>query len=335
MTNIRNYIRSKLLTPLKSYPTPIQETLLEIITSRLEEIYVLTKRFPEIIGTTNNRLDIINTIAEQFNFELRDEANIKEQLAILENILHLYRKRGSIDTIEHLWKYYGGDLPHDLTISIPSYNIFRYNLSSFSGEHVFQDGGTNRSGAYEILLNNSNYPIPKLRDFLLKEVVAAGNRIYFTNNLYSLMYGEEASYKYDVMKDYFVDLQMNTSSYRSGMQWSGIGKLSDTSELSVWSGRPELFVELSSIYELGPVSLNDFYPRIIDILAVLPATMDVHYSISSTAEEVLFKEIYTDYTESVDESVIVKYSYDRTGNPIKSEFPGYFVTCSTLLGSEV
>ena len=68
MSNIRTYIESQLLDPLKRYPTKIQDTLLQIITDRIEELYTYTLKFPEIITPNAQRLDIVAAICEQFKF---------------------------------------------------------------------------------------------------------------------------------------------------------------------------------------------------------------------------------------------------------------------------
>ena len=128
MANIRTYIESQLLDPLKRYPTKIQDTLLQIITDRIEELYTYTLKFPEIITPNAQRLDIVAAICEQFKFSIREEAELEEQLRILENILYVYRRRGSVDSIENMWKYYGGNLPKNIKIRIPAYNLFRYSL---------------------------------------------------------------------------------------------------------------------------------------------------------------------------------------------------------------
>ena len=164
---IREYIQDQLLNPFREHPTNIQNTLIEIITQRLEKLYDLTVEFPEIVSPNQNRLDILKAIADQFLFNVRQEADIQEQIDILDNILYVYTKRGSLDTIENMWKYYGGDLPKDIKVIIPSERVFRYSRSPLSGTHVFQDGKTNRTGTYEIRLTNSNYPIDKLRDFMI------------------------------------------------------------------------------------------------------------------------------------------------------------------------
>lgn len=330
---IRDYVKEHLLEPLKKYPTTISDTLLYVIISRLEELYVYTCRFPEIISPDSNRLDILRAIVDQFEFTIRNEADIEEQISILENILHVYNLRGSVDSIENMWKYYGGDLPKDVKVKIPSYNIFRYNISSLSGSHVFQDADTYRSGVYEIVLNNSTYSIPDLREFLLNELVAAGNRIYFTNSLYSLLTGDNAAYKYDVEEDTFIHTMLRTVNYRSGMSWSGSGRLSSVSQSSIWSGREDLFFELTNIINLDLIDLSTYLPY--DIMILETKTEYIIYTYDPN--EKTFKEYqrYLSYTPESTIPVIEGYLYDSDGNLIDNRYPGYFILNKTLLGNEV
>lgn len=183
MASIREYIEATLMEPLKRYPTSVQGAILELIALRLEELYAYIQKFPEIVTPDESRLQVVNTIADQFLFTIRNEGDIGEQLRILDNILYVYRKRGSIDTIENMWKYYGGDLPKRVKVNIPSYNLFRYSVSPYSQTHVYQDGTINRSGTYEVILTNNTYDIEKLKEFMMDELVAAGNYVYFTNNI--------------------------------------------------------------------------------------------------------------------------------------------------------
>lgn len=296
MADIRKYIQDTLLDPLKYYPTAIQDTLLEIITEKLETLYNYTLVFPEIVTPTRTRLDILKTIADQFLFTIRDEADLQEQIDILDNILTVYNKRGSIDTIENMWKYYGGDLPRDVQVIVPSYNLFRWDISPYSGVHVFEDGGTNRTGVYEIKLTNSNYDIPRLRDFLLKELVAAGNQIYFTNALSAEIREDRSSsyFLYDIVKeDDFLHLQLTVPQSFYGLSYSGpsasvamSGQYNEVRDLydhlteeqkssgdydsivnaykllsvpdlgAIWSGKENIFVDVTDILESEIILYN-------------------------------------------------------------------------------
>lgn len=337
MSVMRDYIASQLLEPLKSYPTTIQDTLLTIISDRLEELYEYTKKFPEIIEPNSTRLDILQAIIDQFQFTIREEADIQEQISILDNILYLYTRRGSIDTIENMWKYYGGDLPRDIKVKIPSYNLFRYSVSNFSGVDVYPDSDTYRSGVYEVILNNSNYPIPKLKEFMLKELVAAGNRIYFTNSLYSILTSETGNnYQYEILENTLIQTNLRMITYRSGMNFSGIGRLSTNTNNSIWSGRADLFLELSKLLELDFLQLGDYKPS--DILVLYMNFTDV---IPFLMRDIPLKNSFisisldTFYTSPRVSEVIERYLYDMDGNLITSNYPGYFILGKSLLGSEV
>lgn len=335
MSTIRKYIQSQLLEPFKKYPTTIQDTFLEIITDRLEELYEYTIRFPEIVSPDSTRLDILRIIADQFQFHIREEADLLEQIAILENILSVYNKRGSIDTIENMWKYYGGDLPKEIKVNIPSTKLFRWNLSELSGTHVYPDSDTYRSGVYEISLYNSTYPIDKLKEFMLSELVAAGNRIYFKNNLYSTLIGEDSAYSYEVLEDTLIKLQLKPITYRSGLTFSGNSPLSKNSNLSVWSGRPDLFFELTILLELEGIQLSDY--KLYEGISVTHVKPEyVLYDI--LADLKLTKKFSMQRTSYTPESSIIyleRYLYDINGDLLTSSYPGYFILGESLLGEEV
>ena len=304
MADIKPFILNHLLEPLKNYPTIIQDTMIELIAQKLQLLYEYTIQFPEIVSPTQTRMDILQAIADQFLFTVRDDADIQEQIDILDRILYVYNRRGSIDTIENMWKYYGGTLPKNVKVIIPSYNLFRYSISRLSGTHKFINGGINyvildtkaptfvpkgtvvyregstryrattgiqedssqvylstidglevgdtliikdyyqgkitdisysritdinRTGAYEIRLVNNTYPIPDLREFLIKELVAAGNYIYFTNTLYfdiTSSVGLSNHYKYLVTSDDLIEIQMPVLKSHQGLTWSGFNQLS-------------------------------------------------------------------------------------------------------------
>lgn len=337
MANIRTYIESQLLDPLKRYPTKIQDTLLQIITDRIEELYTYTLKFPEIITPNAQRLDIVAAICEQFKFSIREEAELEEQLRILENILYVYRRRGSVDSIENMWKYYGGNLPKNIKIRIPAYNLFRYTLSSWSGKDVFQDNLNNRTGVYEVLLINSNYSIPDLKEFMLRELVAAGNKIYFTNNIYFDLtsIAGSAHYIYECRKHTFVKKEYSVDASRAGLRWSGLGKLSTNNTKNTWSSKLNLFLELTQIIDLGLVEINTYNP--LDIIRTYITDYDVIvFRTSYVYEETYLQRRHSAFcTPLTEEYPLTRNLYNEQGNLITSRYPGYFVLAETLLGEEV
>jgi len=363
--DIRTYIKSQLLPPLKRFSTPVQETLLEIITWRLEELYELTIKFPEIVSPNKNRLDILQAIIEQFQFSIRNEARIEEQIAIIDNILKVYNRRGSIDSIENMWKYYGGDLPKEVKVNIPSYNLFRYSISSWSGTHVFQDNNVNRPGVYEIELFNNKYPLDKLKDFLLKELVAAGTRIYFKNTIRNIMssgdvVGDSSShFIYDphrtIINIYIKEIVSNTI---NGLIFSGNAALSADSR-TTWSGRLNLFLKYTKLIK-NVVQNNKFYYDVRDLAMKVVTKIsqsEEHYYDDETGltliryintstryiynlrkrDTKLSSMKYTYCTPSEEYYAIVRNLYDKEGNLIEktSKYPGFFVLYDSALGEEV
>lgn len=341
MTNIRVFISDHLLEPLKHYPTVIQDTMIEIITQKLELLYEYTLRFPEIVSPTQSRMDILQAIADQFLFTVREDADIQEQVDILNNILYVYSKRGSIDTIENMWKYYGGTLPKDVKVIIPSYNLFRYSISSLSGRDVFQDNTINRTGVYEIRLTNNTYPIPDLREFLIKELVAAGNYIYFTNTLYlDITESSELSnyYKYLVIKDDLINIQLDVLKQNQGLTWSGFNQLSRIGEDSAWSGRGAIFLELVRALEFELVDLSLFTPyESLGVFVVEQYTSsEVRYPILVNKNTILNLQTLTYYTSSSSSIILDNHLYNDKGESIDpSEIPGYFIVGMSLLGEEL
>lgn len=339
MADIRTFIKSHLLEPLKYHPTVIQDTLIELITQRLQELYDYSAKFPEILEPNQSRLDILQAIAQQFLFTVREDADIQEQLDILTNILYSYNKRGSIDTIENMWKYYGGTLPKDVKVIIPSYNLFRYSISKLSGTHVFQDGMTNRTGVYEIRLTNNTYPIPDLRDFLIKELVAAGNYFYFTNTLHMDVIGDyEATnpYKYLVYKNTVQYIQLDVLKAHQGLTWSGYNGLSLKGEDHAWSGRGSIFLELTHIKEIGNVKMNTYLPYESDLVVVIIKSLgDIMYKMLPRLSRELQINSFLYCTPSESAIPIARHLYDRQGNPVDSPYSGYFILGHTMLGEVV
>ena len=340
MADISPFIREHLLEPLKHYPTIIQDTMIEIIIEKLQRLYDYATEFPEVVSPNQSRLDILQAIADQFLFTVRDDADIQEQVDILDRILYVYNRRGSIDTIENMWKYYGGTLPKDVKVIIPSYNLFRYSISKLSGNHVFQDNTINRTGVYEIRLTNNTYPIPDLRDFLIKELVAAGSYIYFTNTLHMDILGDlddTQSYKYLVEEDTFVELQLDVLKAQQGLTWSGHNPLSRKSEDSAWSGRGSIFLELTKMTDLSLVFLDTYklYDGLGFFVDILPLISEIKYSITMRKYNEIMLNTFL-YCTPTDSSIsISRYLYNSSGELISSRYPGYFIVGETLLGEEI
>lgn len=336
---LREYAVRHILEPLKRYPTTISDTIFSIILQRLEELYLLTVRFPEIVSPDSNRLDILRAIADQFEFTIRTDADIEEQVSILESVIEVYKKRGSIDSIENMWRYYGGNLPKDIKVKIPSYDIFRYNISTWSGAHRLQDKDTHRPGVYEVVLHNSNYDIPDLKEFMLKELVAAGNRVIFTNSVYDLLVGENSAYKYDVQEELLKCIEMLVSMDSiHGFTWSKYSKMSMSGRDSTWSGNYTLSAEvLKYLYVAQPISVLD-YEAMTDIINTWVITpdnvIDVREDYMEYTQEIQYRYLVS-YTPEIDDTSTERHLYDEHGNLVTSSYPGYFILAESLLGSEV
>lgn len=329
---IREYIQDQLLNPFREHPTNIQNTLIEIITQRLEKLYDLTVEFPEIVSPNQNRLDILKAIADQFLFNIRQEADIQEQIDILDNILYVYTKRGSLDTIENMWKYYGGDLPKDIKVIIPSERVFRYSRSPLSGTHVFQDGKTNRTGTYEVRLTNSNYPIDKLRDFMINELAAAGNYFYFTNALsVQVLEGNYSHYRYDIDTDYLHEIQSYIPQKDHGLKWSGYTRLDCKDFDPTWSGKMDVILYLSTMFPLIYIDESDFDLNVSEVSQAPFSKVEFPTYEAETFYENIYNLVPTAYEYN---PTIQSKFQDENGE----DYPigeGYFVLGKSLLGTNL
>ena len=410
MSYIRDYVKENLILPMKENSTNIQDTIIELIIQKLETLYAYTLKFPEIVSPDKNRLDILKIIADQFLFTIRDDADIDEQIEILDNILSVYNKRGSIDSIENMWKYYGGNLPKEVEVIIPSYNVFRYSMSRLSGTHTFINGGissitldtfspidigsasltnledntvrpisgslkdsnivllpnvsglsigdrvsigdvyegrivdiaensninVNRSGVYEIRLTNNQYPIPELREFLIKELVAAGNYIYFTNSVSSSITeqeGNESKYKYDVNENTIVYQELEAMQSYQGLTLSGIQRLSTKKNHPTWSGKANIFIDISNLLDIDQILYSYLVDRRGFNIELSPNINIIDHSQFSCNRELFsYYEGYVYSTPKEKSLDIENYFYNDEDKKFKRE--KYFVLGGTKLGEQ-
>jgi len=222
---IRDFIAATLQEPLKKFRTPIQDAILEIMTQALEELHYNIKELPNILNINkHSRLDILDVMAESWGYNIPPSADLSEQIDIFSHIAYVNKIRGSIWSIEHCKDIYGGDLPDYIHIETPSYKIFRYSISPYSIDHVYQDAYRNRVGVYELYLRNYSGNIEEFKNFLYEELVASGSKIYLINNLTadirslplssSISISEESqtsnSYVVNINKNYLRDSDINT-----------------------------------------------------------------------------------------------------------------------------
>lgn len=180
---VREFISSTLQEPLKKFNTIVQDAILEIIIERIEELHYDISTLSSVFIANKGRLDILNVIAESWGYNIPSSATLSDQIDIFAHIAYVNKIRGSIWSIEHCRELYGGDLPDYIHVNIPSYNIFRYSISPYSIDHVYQDAYRNRVGVYELFLRNYKGDIREFKRFLYDELVASGSKIYLLNNL--------------------------------------------------------------------------------------------------------------------------------------------------------
>lgn len=330
--DMHDLVSKKIITTFKKYPTTVQDTILRIIGDELQETYDLTDEFTDIMLSPDSlRPDIIKAKAKQYNFDIREEASLSEQIKLLDAINVIHSKRGSIESIENMWKYYGGNLPKNVKVEIPAQSIFRYSISKLSGSDKFQDNSYYRSGVYNINVEG-DYDLNSLREFVNKELVAAGTRVNYIKRIPSVIpKGNESSMAVDtVYSDYILSTLSLVSLSITGLTWSSF------SQYKTWSGRAEIFVDISKTYEIGTIKICNIIP--LDLLQYSEKSKLVIASISNISKLNIttYKSIETICTPTNVQSPADQHLYDTEGNEIKtnSKYPGYFVLGSTLL-SEV
>lgn len=180
---IREYVKRTLQVPLRRFNTVVQDAMLEIIVEAIEELHLNISLLPSILTPSKSRLDILDVIAESYGYSIDPEADIIEQLNIISHLAYINKIRGSIYSIENMHEFYGGSKPEYVKVEIPSYKIFRYSVSQYSVDHVYQDNRQNRTGVYNLYLRDPDIDLAELQDFMYKELVASGSRIFFMNNI--------------------------------------------------------------------------------------------------------------------------------------------------------
>lgn len=330
--DIHDIINKKLITSFKRYPTTVQDTILRIAGDRLQETYNLTEDFTEIMLQPDRlRPDIVKAKAKQYNFDIREEASLSEQIKLLEAINAIHSKRGSVESIENMWLYYGGNLPKNVKIEIPAQNIFRYNISKFSGQDVFQDNNYYRPGVYNINIEG-DYDLKTLRDFINKEFVAAGTKVNYIKRIPSaILDGDESSLSVDtIYSDYILYTRSIVSLNKSGLIWSV------QSRPETWSGKANIFVDISKTYELDQVQLNTIIP--LDLYQYVAKDTFVVASISTTIKNIIiYYKLSAICTLETMLGSFDQHFYDTEGNEIKtdSKYPGYFILGVTKLGEVI
>jgi len=180
---IREYVKKTLQVPLRRFSTIVQDAMLEIIVEAIEELHLNISLLPSILTPTKSRLDILDVIAESYGYSIDPDADIIEQFNIISHLAYINKLRGSIYSIENMHEFYGGSKPEYVKVEIPSYKIFRYSVSQYSVDHVYQDNRQHRTGVYNLYLRDQDVDLAELQEFMYKELVASGSRIFFMNNI--------------------------------------------------------------------------------------------------------------------------------------------------------
>ena len=180
---IREYVKKTLQVPLRRFNTIVQDAMLEIIVEAIEKLHLNISLLPSILTPTKSRLDILDVIAKSYGYSIDPDADIIEQFNIISHLAYINKIRGSIYSIENMHEFYGGSKPEYVKVEIPSYKIFRYSVSQYSVDHVYQDNRQHRTGVYNLYLRDQDIDLAELQEFMYKELVASGSRIFFMNNI--------------------------------------------------------------------------------------------------------------------------------------------------------
>lgn len=331
MSTINEYLYKYLLPVLKAYPTAVQETILKIIEDRLGITYSDIINFSDtILDPKSDRYDIVKAKASQYDFNINKLSPVNEQIKLLNSINDIYSLRGSVDSIENMWKYYGGDLPKNVKVSIPSYDIFRYSVSKLSGTHRFQDSQYYRPGIYNITIDDE-YNLDDIRDFIIKELVAAGTNIIFNKQMFSILDDEAGLYRDTIYEDTLIKRESYVNLTHTGLTWSVLS-ISDT-----WSGLPDIFVDIRRLYYLTLVEISNIIPLDLELIPILSKEVRLVSYDNFYELDILYINNLLSCTEKDKNLKLSVHYYDENKEEIlpNENYPGYFILAETNLGEVI
>lgn len=325
MTDDKMYelLCNKLINTFKKYPTAIQDTLLRLIAIRLNELNTQLENFSEeILVSHKDSYDILKAKAAQFDYDINTKYSLSEQINLLNSIYTIYSKRGSVDSIKHMWKYYGRDLPKNVEIQIPAAELFRYSISKLSGTHKFQDGVYYRAGVYTIVIDGE-YDLDQVREFVLNELVTAGRKVNFNKKIFSYLLGDLSADT--IICDRLISRFSVVSILKTGLIWS------TNSKPYMWSGSANLLIDIARIFTIDKINFNYIVDEIErNATTALVVKFLSYYNIYK--DDLLLTNKFTLCTNiGIQKDSSIHY-YDSFGNEKQlSEYPGYFIIGSTKL----
>ncbi|AWD93035.1 tail protein [Bacillus phage vB_BceM-HSE3] len=160
--------------------------MVDIIAKEFYKLYVKTEEFTYLVDPDLCPEQFLPYLAQLVGYDYQYDIPAKNQRIIIKNILQIYKRRGTIDSIKSVVKYLGkvddlltGNEPlTDIQIFEPYKYIRRYSQSSFSGTDRFADYDFWNYGIYEIISPQS----PHLYKDALKDVHPAGTKVWFSSN---------------------------------------------------------------------------------------------------------------------------------------------------------
>ena len=316
---------SSLINSFQALPTTIQDTLLRIISIRLRELYAQIQRIPEEL-LQPSRYDMLKAKAAQVAWDIDNKHSLLEQKDLLESIFEIYKKRGSIESIENMWLYYGRDLPKDVNVSIPLYNIFRYSISKWSGKDKFQDGVHYRAGVFTITIKD-DYDLDQVRDLVMTELVTAGRKVNFLKEIWLSTLDGYIDFSADEVKtDYLIDIQMLTALQKFGLIWS------EQSVSRTWSGKANILIDIARLMYIDLVQY--IYHPISDIDArLLRDAIARYFSENAWTDHLVSIKPQVKFESDDPAQYYIRY-YDKDGNMLEpAAYGGYFILSESKLGT--
>ena len=300
MSEIKLHKIFRSIVPNVLYEDPQYQELLYLLSIIFDDVKDLIDRFPELADVDNVEEVFLPKLAKLVGYKLRYSIDLDVQREIIKNMIHVYRDRGSDDSISMAATY--GDDPnwiggHLFTpghydnkvrawVEHPVEQIFRFDISEFSGEDKLQDKTYYRAGTIIIHSATWNDELRKA----VRKVVPAGLRIYYMIDAEAgsivTDFGEwfipysEYSIHYEMYVDRLLDESLEFSIYDKNFSgshmFSGSAELTEDYKVSIDTA--------SSMYPLSHLSESD--------LVAHPDREQINHLLSHGLQDLEFTKAY-------------------------------------------
>ena len=329
---VRGYFYKHLITPLDR-----ENPLYEEIVEELEKVYFLIREYPEIVDYAKLPPNYLSVLTSSFSIDpiVQSETDLRY---LADHLIDLYKIRGSTDTLKSPGSYYGSGLPYSVEIKTPHSEVFRWDISEYSERHVYETPGSKYSeGAIELILPFSTLSTSQVKKFYLRELIAAGSKLYSMSKLLmDISSGEIDSnpYKYLVLDSMTVYWsKFIPTGDGSGFIWDN----------SLWDATGSRWTSTVSPF---PVVIYTIYSYILEGYSLMKSDgLVISKSKSSGIVNAVKNDItlvilnafiyYLDATSPKNIHDVSIDLYDSNGNKIESKYPGWFVLAESRLGERV